>query len=90
MDLGELIPLLALVLVIGCTGIAVAGAYVLGRSRRGEQHVAPPRDEEAHARLASVGAEVRRRRRGVVRSQQPRRCHDSADARVAQQRRDTR
>jgi hypothetical protein len=54
MDLGELIPLLGLVLVIGCTGIAVAGAYVLGRSRRGDQHVAPPRDEEAHARLERV------------------------------------
>jgi hypothetical protein len=54
MDLGELIPLLGLVLVIGCTGMAVAGAYVLGRSRRREPDVVQPRDEEAHARLERV------------------------------------
>jgi hypothetical protein len=54
MDLGELIPLLGLVLVIGCTAIAVGGAYVLGKSRRRDHDVVPPRDEEARARLERV------------------------------------
>ena len=53
MDLGELIPILGLLLVIGCTAMAVVGAYVLGRSRRHEQLV-PPRDEEGRARLERV------------------------------------
>ena len=54
MDLGELIPILGLLFGIGLTGMAVAGAYVLGRSRRNDREPVLPRDEEARARLERV------------------------------------
>ena len=53
MDLGELIPIMGIAMLAGTTALSIAGAYVLGRSRRRDDRQAKA-DPELTDRVARV------------------------------------